>query len=164
MAAIGYITVMDGITQGKLEGECKRAGYEKAVEFHAFNHSMYIPTDQLSGSPTGQRRHNPAIFRVALGKHSPKVMLACATGETIKKVEAVFVRINEKGQEEVYLKIKLENAIIIKVEHQKPFILDNDQKNWVDLEDISMTFAKIEMEAVKDNVIAVDSWLDGSKT
>ncbi len=69
-----------------------------------------------------------------------------------------YYRINDKGQEELYFQVKLENAIVVAIEHYKPNTLDATQKALPDLEDVAFTYSKITWSHKTANKEAEDDW------
>ncbi len=119
MALTGYLKVV-GKNQGEINGDCKQSGRENLIVVYGVEHNIEIPRDPHTGLPTGQRIHKPLIITKHVDQASPKLNQACTSGEQLSEVTLQFYRINEKGQEEHYYTIKLENAIIVNMKCYKP--------------------------------------------
>ena len=76
----------------------------------------------------------------------------------MKSWELDFIRINEKGQEELYYTITLENAIIVAIHHEKPLTFLDQNKPYHDMEEVSFTYEKITWSHKVANKEAVDDW------
>lgn len=143
--------------QGDIEGDCAQQGREKMVLCYSMEHNVEIPRDTHSGLPTGQRIHRPLTVTTHMGKHTPKVFQACTSGEQMD-VEIQQFRINEKGQEEKYFTIKLENSIIVNAREWFPPTFLEENKPYQHMQEISFTYETIIWTYVPDGVEAQDSW------
>lgn len=157
MPLTGYLN-LEGNNQGKIEGDCTQKGHEKWILVYAVDHSVEIPRDLHTGLPTGQRLHKPLTITKKTDPSTPLLFQACATGEQMKKWVLDYIRINEKGQEELYYQVSLENAIVVSIHHYKPNTLDEANKQFYDMEEVSFTYEKITWEHKVANKTAVDSW------
>jgi type VI secretion system secreted protein Hcp len=157
MPLTGYLT-LEGQNQGKMEGDCTQKGREKTILVYAVDHTVEIPRDKLTGLPTGQRLHHPITITKHTDPASPLIYQACASGEQMKTWKLDYYRINEKGQEENYYTVSLEEAIIVNVRHYKPNVLDPASQPFHDMEDVSFTYGAITWEHKTANKQAVDKW------
>ena len=157
MAMTSYLT-LEGNSQGKIEGDCTQKGHEKWILVYGTNHEIEIPRDQHTGLATGQRIHRPFTITKHIDDASPLLYQACATGERMKKWELDYNHINEKGQEQLYFTVQLENAIVVNIHHYKPLTFLDENKPYHDMEDVSFTYEKITWSHKVANKEAVDSW------
>jgi len=157
MAMTSYLT-LEGANQGKMEGDVKQKGREKSILVYEVEHSIEIPRDTLTGMPTGQRLHKPFSITKHLDKASPLIMQAVTSGEHMKTFELKYFRINEKGQEEHYYTVKLENAIIVTTRQYKPLTFLAENKPYHDMEVVSFSYEKITVTYVPDGIEAEDDW------
>eukprot|EP00831_Metopus_contortus_P035316 TRINITY_DN2812_c0_g1_i1.p3 TRINITY_DN2812_c0_g1~~TRINITY_DN2812_c0_g1_i1.p3 ORF type:complete len:164 (-),score=30.17 TRINITY_DN2812_c0_g1_i1:290-781(-) len=157
MAMTSYLT-LEGNNQGKIEGDCTQKGHENWILVYGFEHSMEIPRDQHTGLATGQRIHHPLKIVKKIDQSSPLLYQACSTGERMKKFELDFNQINEKGQEELYYTIQLENAIVVEMRTYKPLTFIDENKPYHDMEEVLFTYEKITWSHKVANKEAVDSW------
>ena len=88
---------------------------------------------------------------------SPKLFAACCKGEQVS-VELDFYRISPTGEEELYFKITLEDAIIVNIKEYTPLTFLPDNKPYHDMEDVSFTYSKITWSYVDGNVEFTDDW------
>ena len=110
-AAFDAIVLIEGATQGVIEGESTREGREGSIPLLSFGASLIIPLDTQSGQPSG-KRYSPITFAKIFDKASPKLYQACATGERLSKVEFKFFRRAESGLDELYMTYELTDAIV----------------------------------------------------
>lgn len=157
MAMMGYLT-LEGQTQGKIEGDCAQKGRENTIEVIDVKHTIEIPKDPQTGQPTGSRLHRPLCLTLPLGKQSPKLMQAVASGEQMKTFELKYFRISDKGQEEHYYTVKLTGAIPVERGVSKENIKDEEKKNYTDLEKVCFTYEKIVETYEKDGIEGEDNW------
>nr|WP_321466004.1 Hcp family type VI secretion system effector [uncultured Desulfobulbus sp.] len=157
MAMTSYLS-LEGNNQGNIEGDCTQKGHENWILVYGYEWDMEIPRDTHTGLATGQRIHHPLKITKKLDPSSPLLAQACATGERMKTWELDFIRINEKGQEELYYTITLENAIIVAIHHEKPLTFLDQNKPYHDMEEVSFTYEKITWSHKVANKEAVDDW------
>lgn len=157
MAMTSYLT-LEGQSQGKMEGDCTQKGRENTILVYATEYNLEIPRDTHTGLPTGQRIHHPFVITKHMDPASPLMYQACASGEQMKTWQLDFYHINEKGQEELYFQIQLENAIIVNMRQYKPNVFVESNKPFHDMEEVAFTFEKITWSHKTANKEAVDSW------
>lgn len=157
MAMTSYMT-LEGQNQGKIEGDCDQSGREGAIVLYAIEHDIEIPRDTHTGLPTGQRIHHPLKVTKHFDKATPQLYQACTSGEQFKEVEIKYFRINEKGQEEHYFTIKLENAILVSVQAYKPLTILAENKPYHDMQTLQFTYSKIIWTYEPDGIETEDDW------
>jgi len=157
MAMTGYLK-LEGKNQGKIEGDCTQKGREKSILVYAIDHTVEIPRDNLTGLPTGQRIHKPFVVTKHVDPASPLLYQACTSGEQMKTWELDYYHINEKGQEELYFQVKLEDAIVVNIHHYKLNTLVEENKQFLDMEDVAFTYSKITWSHKTANKEAEDDW------
>jgi type VI secretion system secreted protein Hcp len=156
MAMNCYMTVK-AKNQGDIQGDCTQQGRENTIICYSLDHRVEIPRDPYSGLSTGQRIHKPFKVSTNVGKHTPKLFQACCTGEHMD-VELQMFRINEKGQEEKYFTIKLQDAIVVESREWYPETFIESTKPYKHMEDILFTYETIIWTYVTDGIEAQDSW------
>ncbi len=156
MAMTCYMTIK-AKNQGDIQGDCTQQGRENTIILYGFDHTVEIPRDTHTGLPTGQRIHKALKVLTHMGKHTPKIFQACCTGEHMD-VEIQMFRINEKGQEEKYFTIKLQDAIIVESREWFPETFVEGNRPFKHMEDILFTYETIIWTYVPDGVEAEDSW------
>ena len=99
MAIPGYMWITDD--QGStIQGPVSIAGREGSIEILGFQHELRIPTDNDSGALTGTRKHEPFTFMKAFDAATPYLYKACSNGQTLRKVELRWYRIDDTGTEQ----------------------------------------------------------------
>ena len=157
MAMTGYLQ-LEGKEQGPIEGDCTQKGHEKWILVYAYDWEMEIPRDRHTGLPTGQRIHHPLKITKKIDDASPLLAQMCATGEQSAKWQLDYHRINDKGQEELYYTVELENAIVVNLRQYKPMTFLEENKPYHDMEEVSFTYEKITWTHQVANKEAVDDW------
>ncbi|MBF0527911.1 MAG: type VI secretion system tube protein Hcp [Deltaproteobacteria bacterium] len=157
MAMTSYLK-LEGKNQGAIEGDCTQKGHEKWILVYGLDWGMEIPRDVHTGLPTGQRIHHPISIKKKLDPASPLIAQACASGEQMKTWQLDFHHISEKGQEELYYTIVLENAIVVAITYEKPLTFLEENKPYHDMETVAFTYEKITWSHKKANKEAVDDW------
>ena len=69
-----------------------------------------------------------------------------------------YYRIKADGMEEKYFTVKLEDAIIVCMEHNTPLTFLPENKPYQDMESVSFTYSKITWTYNDGNVEFVDDW------
>lgn len=157
MALTAYLNI-EGNTQGRIEGEAPQKGREGMIEVYGINHKIEIPRDTHTGLPTGQRVHLPLELFVKVGSQTPKMMQACTSGEQMRRFQLDFYRITEKGKEEHYYTIKLDNAILVSTELETPTTFLEENRPYHDMEKLSFTYSKIIHTFEPKGIEADDDW------
>jgi len=154
--ANGFYLSVKASKQGDLKGEGSKA--QNKIRILGFNYGVQSPRDPASGLPTGRRFHHPITIYKEWGVISPQLFEAMATNENLPAVVIEEVRINSKGQEAIYMEIRLTNANISAIE------IDPEQSImpplWTnrEIERVSFSFQKIEIENKASKAIAQDDW------
>ena len=120
--AVDYFINIDGV-----KGEATNAKYKDQIVVESFSWG-----ETRVGSGAGKTQAQSFVFVQKTNKATPKLFLACATGEHFKK--AVFVCVDKFE----FLKITLDDCIV------RSFQIAGDGDR--PLEEISLNFAKLSME------------------
>jgi type VI secretion system secreted protein Hcp len=158
-ATVFYVDIK-GAKQGqfKFDSSPKAAaqkGYTEAIKFY---YQVTSPRDAATGLPTGQRQYSAITITKAWGTSSPQILTACATNEILPTVTFNFVKPNGLGQTIVYQTIKLTNATITSVKRHIDVSTGTEPPDPRELEDVSFTFQKIEVQDV-NGTMAMDDWM-----
>jgi type VI secretion system secreted protein Hcp len=156
MAMTTYMTIK-GKNQGDIQGDCTQQGRENTILCYSADHNVEIPRDTHTGLPTGQRIHHPFKVTTHIGKHTPKIFQACCTGEQLD-MELIMYHITEKGQEEKYFDIKLQNAIVVDSREWYPETFMESNKPYKHMQDITFTYETIIWTDTVNGIEAQDSW------
>ncbi len=157
MAFQAFITV-EGVKQGQFKGESTAAGQSALIPIFNFQSQVSQPTDPTTGAASGKRRHSPITITKQFGAASPQFYQALVTGETLKSASITFTRHSPDGIEVTYFKILLTNAVVVGI-HQfiggAPGLTENANA----LEEISVTYQKIQITDLDAQTSATDDWV-----
>jgi type VI secretion system secreted protein Hcp len=135
MAAVDYFLKIDGI-----EGESQDDGHKGEIEVQSFSWGV-TQTGSLAqggGGATHKVHMQDFNFTVFHSKASPKLMLACATGQHI--ASAVLVARKAGREQQEYLKVTFTDLLI------SSFQTGGSADNINLTDQISFNFARIEHE------------------
>ena len=147
---ICYITI-EGQSQGQIKGEVRRKGMESKIAGFGFSFSEMSPRDLNSGMASGHRVHTPIKITKGIDIASPKLLQALVSNETLKTVTLEFwgpsqMTASGMGSEVKYYTVKLTNASITAFNQTDgTFLPENDQKTEKALEELTLTYQKIEI-------------------
>ncbi len=162
MAYEFYVTI-EGTKQGKFKQETPREKHKDKLAGIAFHYNIRSPRDAASGQPSGKRSHGPVQIVKEWGPATPQLFQALCTNEVLKSVLFEFVKTDKNGDEIVYHTIKLVNATVSEIDQYLAGDAKQDTHHDVhELEKISFTFQKIEMESKDGKTMAMDDWYQGS--
>lgn len=135
MAAVDYYLKIDGV-----DGESSAKGHEKAIEIDSFSFGAHQTGTHSAGSGggAGKVQMNDFHFTMKVCAASPKLMLACASGEHIKKAVLTCRKAGKDQQE--FFKVTLSDLLV------SSYQTGGSHGDMVPTEQISINFAKIEME------------------
>ena len=142
----------------ELKGSVNVGGREGSIEVIAQDHCLYIPTDNNTGKLTGTRIHTPFVFSKEIDAASPYLYKAVTTGQTLKKAEFKWYRINDAGQEVEYFNTTLENVKVVNVASKMHDIKDPSKEKHNHLEVVELRYEKITWTYLDGNIIHSDAW------
>ena len=135
-----------------------------------FSSSVDSPRDPASGLATGKRRFSPIVITKAWGVASANLMTAVANNENLTTVKIEFYKQATgpgagagAGKEVAYQTLTLTSANLVSL---KRYIDTSESGNPADpraLEDLSLTFQKIELTELPGGATASDSWSASSQ-
>ena len=163
MEIAGYLEIT-GDMQGPIEGGSQRKGRDGLIELLGFSHDVEIPLQQGSQIASGRAMHRPIEIRKAIDKSSPKLMQAMCTKELLSEVEFRWYRFNQQGQEALYYKIQLKQALILKICSWTPDAQIKDQEHLQFMETIWLGYESIIWSwGVDGNVEYEASWFQETR-
>ena len=135
MAAADYFLKIDGI-----EGESQDSKHKAEIEIQSFSFGATQTGSFAAGGGGGAGKVSMQDFHftVPVNKSSPKLMLACASGQHIKKA-VLTVRKAGKEQQE-YLKYTFSDILV------SSYQTGGGGGDVMPVDQISLNFAKIEHE------------------
>jgi len=131
MAKVDYYLKIDGIP-----GESADSKHKNEIDVESWTWGQKQPHDAATGLSTGRVTMEPFNFTMLVNKASPKLFLACSTGQHIKEALLTCRRAGKEQQE--YLKIKFTDLIV------GDFRTGGSADQVVPLDKITFVFGKIE--------------------
>jgi len=152
MASQAYFSVKGNI-QDQFKGEASEAQRsDKWMVVLSFAMDLKSPHDVATGQPS-ERVWEPIKVVKAWGAASPQFLTACATNEVLSEVAFEFMKTSPSGEEYVYKSITLSDATIAGVVR-----FTGQPGAPQELEEISMTFRKIELTDTDSKLSFSDDW------
>jgi type VI secretion system secreted protein Hcp len=147
-----------GSKTGPFRGEATLKGREGSVEGFRFSSQVTSPRNVATGLPSGNRQHSPITFTKMWGAASPQIFQACVTNEILPTVKFEFWKTVASGQQIIYQTITLTNASISSVRRYVAVAAAGDPPDPRELEDVTFTFQKIEIQDNVSGTAASDAW------
>jgi type VI secretion system secreted protein Hcp len=153
-----YISI-EGAKQGTFRGDTvAKEGQRKIAGVRFFSETV-SPRDAATGQASGKRQHKPILITKEWDASSPLLFQALVTNELLKSVLFEFIRTNDNGEDAVHFRVKLTNANIASIKSYVDMTdTTGDAYDAHELEDVELTFHKIEVENVDAKTSAVDDW------
>jgi type VI secretion system secreted protein Hcp len=136
MAAVDYFLKIEGVQGESADDKHKN---EIDVESWSWGETNAGSSSAGGGGGAGKVSMQDFHFVMKMNKATPKLMLACASGEHIKKAELVCRKAGKEQQE--YLKIVLSDVLVSSYQTG-----GSAGSSVVPMDQISLNFAKIEFE------------------
>jgi type VI secretion system secreted protein Hcp len=132
--AIDYFLKIDGI-----DGESADSKHKAEIDLLSYNFGAVQTGTQSSGGGGGggKVQMQDFHFNMHINKATPKLLLACATGEHIKKAVLTCRKAGKEQQE--YLKVTFSDLLVSSYN-------TGGSGDDIPVESISLNFAKIEFE------------------
>src|SRR5687768_14117646 len=108
MAAVDYFLKVDGIDGDSTDDKHKSEIEVQSFSFGASNSGTYGKGG--GGGGAGKVQFSDFHFVTRVGKASPKMMLACASGEHIKKAVLTCRKAGKEQQE--YMKVTMSDCLV----------------------------------------------------
>jgi type VI secretion system secreted protein Hcp len=155
-----FVTI---VTQGgtRLSGESLRGGQQGKIEGIKFFYQVSSPRDVATGQATGRRQYSPITFTKEWGAASPQLVQAAVTNEVLRSVTFEFVKTNLNGKEITYETITLTNATVASIKRYIAIPIGTEPPDQRALEDVSLTFQKIEIKNAVAGTASTDTWATG---
>ena len=155
-----FVTI---VNQGgiKLSEETPRGGKQGKIEGIKFFYQLGSPRDVATGQAAGKRQHSPITFTKEWGAASPQLVHAAVTNEVLRSVTFEFVKTNPNGQEVTYETFTLTNATVASLKRYIATPTGSEQPDPRALEDVTLTFQKIEIKNTVAGTASMDTWATG---
>ncbi len=136
MAAVDFYLKIDGI-----DGESADHKHKGSIDIESFSWGATQMGSHSSGGGGGAGKVSMQDFHFVMkvNKASPKLMLACATGQHIKKAVLIARKAGKEQQE--YMKVTMSDLLVSSYQTG-----GSEGSNTLPSDQISMNFAKIEIE------------------
>lgn len=162
-AASSFDVTIEGTKQGRFKGE---RGKGDKIAGLAFHYDVKSPRDAATGMASGKRQHGAITFTKAIDSSSPQIFQALISNEVLKSVLFEFRNTNANGEEMVFYQVTLTNATISEVEQYAGMsgsggARHSGESDNSPLEDVSLTFQKIEVVSQVGKTTATDDWRGG---
>lgn len=155
-----YVTVK-GTRQGNFKGESLGNAHRDQIEGLRFAFQVSSPRDSATGQATGRRQYTAVLFTKEWGAASPQFLTAAATNEVLQTVEFQFMHTNPMGQERVFETVTLTQATVAGVRQYLGVPSVGDPADPRPLEDITLSFRKIEVTNNDGRTVFVDDITGG---
>jgi type VI secretion system secreted protein Hcp len=152
---------------GVFKGEGTQTNDKDKILASKFSYEVKSPRDAATGHASGTRQHSAIKIVKEWGAATPQIFTALVTNEVLQEVTLEFRRANANGEEYVYYRIKLTNASVSEIrqfsDDSNALTGGSSAKHPTDmqLEEVSFTFQKIEMESLDGKTAAFDDWSSG---
>lgn len=164
-ASSSFDVTIEGTKQGKFKGEGGRGDKIAGLAFH---YDVKSPRDMASGMASGKRQHGAITFTKAVDSSSPQIFQALVGNELLKSVTFDFRGVNANGEEFVFYQITLSNAMVSEVEQYSGTgtgaavtAKHTSVSDALLLEDVSVTFQRIEVQSQVGKTMAADDLKGG---
>jgi type VI secretion system secreted protein Hcp len=136
MASVDYFLKIDGI-----EGECTDSKHKNEIDLESWSWGETQSGSHSfgGGGGAGKVQMQDFHFVMKINKASPKLFLACATGEHIKKAVLTCRKAGKEQQE--FLKVEFSDLLISSYQTG-----GSGHGDIVPTDQISFNFSKIEMD------------------
>ena len=136
MAAVDYFLKIEGI-----EGESQDSKHKGDIDIESWSWGATQVGAHAAGGGGGAGKVSMQDFHfvMKINKASPKLMLACATGEHIKKATLVCRKAGKEQQE--FLKVTMSDLLVSSYQTG-----GSGGSDIVPMDQISLNFSKIEFE------------------
>jgi type VI secretion system secreted protein Hcp len=135
MAQVDYFLKIEGV-----DGESKDDKHKNEIELESFSWGETNSGTAGHGGGAGSGKVQPQDFHIVkrVDKASPKLFVACATGEHFKKAVLVARKAGKEQQE--YLKLSFEDLIVSSYQ-----LGGAAQSDVVPMDQVSLNFARLEV-------------------
>lgn len=113
---------INSATQGTIEGDSGHSDYPNAIRVFDFKHDISVPVAVASNHSNVRAEvvHAPIIINKEIDKSTPKLYQSLVQREMLDTAEFTFLRYNSNGGEQPYYRVKLIEAMIVKIEPWSP--------------------------------------------
>ncbi len=157
---------LKGQKSGNITGGVTQKGREGSIFVQYLQSKIVSPRDAATGMPTGQRRHEPMVWRKTVDRSTPILLSALVNNELLAQAQFKFFKLDMKvGTEVNYFTIELKNASIASHNLYHPDTMDSTAPTAggssgvsAELEELSLTYDSIVWTYHDGGITAADSW------
>ncbi|HML76266.1 MAG TPA: type VI secretion system tube protein TssD [Anaerohalosphaeraceae bacterium] len=143
---IGKGAILMSVT-GQVQGAFRGSAIDDMIKIVGLGHQVAVPTDSITGLPSGRRQHKPLIVSKYTDRSTPQLYRALTTNENLKHVYLRFFQKDSSDRMVQYYTIHLMNARI------------NDIKTaYPNIEQVSFVYQTIEWIWEDGDIITSDDW------
>ncbi len=153
--------------QGASAGTSPRTDHKDEFPCIRFQYELLAAYDVSTNKAKGKRQHKNIILTKEWDATSVQFWSACTSNEKISTFDISFFQKDKNGKDEHYYHITLTDAHAVKVRYYTGTAEDEatganakspGQYDTMELEDISISFRKIQVEHKLANKTAIDDW------
>jgi type VI secretion system secreted protein Hcp len=167
MAYEFYVSIK-GMKLGQFKGESVKGNRkDKWISGLGFEYEIKSPRDAATGQPSGRRQHSPITIVKEWGAATPQIFTALVANEVLSQVVFEFVKTNKSGEEYVFHKITLTDGAVSQIKQFTGGDASTEGATSakhtaagkrLEMEAVSFTFHKIEVENLDGKTSAMDDW------
>jgi type VI secretion system secreted protein Hcp len=151
-----FITITGKTT--KFKGESIDPNHKDDLEGLAYSYEVKSPRDLATGQASGKRQHGAITITKEWGAASPQLFNALVKNEQLSTVVFTFMTTDQTtGGQIPYYKVTLTNATIAQIHSFKDLTYQREYSTK-ELESVSFTFQKIQVESLTGKTTASDNW------
>ena len=160
MAATTIRITVTGTKQGAFKGDVNSRLGAGGISVLRYEYSVTSPRNVTTGQASGKNQHSPVTITKAWGPSSVQFYQALATNEVLRTVVIEFFKPDAQGRLTAFQTIRLTNASVAKIfQYVGVSPSAGVAPQDAELEDISFTFQKIDIENNEAGKVAVsDDW------
>ena len=142
--------------QGVLRGDAGKAAPEGKMSALRFRYEVLTAVDTATGMATGKRQHKPVVITKLWSAASPQLFQALVNNENLPEVVIDFVATDANGIVVLTHRVRLVNAKVVDIAHSTEVPSGTLKVLPRQIEDVSFTFQRIELEDTAGKIAAVD--------
>jgi len=158
-----FITEAKGTKQGAFKPEGHVKDHKDWIPLHGVEYGVMSPHDVASGHTSGKRQHKPFAMHKVPGASSPQWFLALIHNETLSSVKVErYEMLNAKLTQTFTFALTNVQVVDWSIETLEEAAAGESRPSEYLLEEIKLTFQKIEFNYVPGKTSAMDDWFAAS--
>jgi type VI secretion system secreted protein Hcp len=143
---------------GEILGSVTVRGNEGKINVYAAEHAIDMLTTPSSGVAVGKQLHKPFTITKAIDMSTPKLYTLLDTQELISEWELTFYTPGRSGQSSNHYTVRLDKARVVSIHFHLPDMRVQAPRNFVEMEDVTFSYQKIEITWIPDGITAQLNW------